>query len=54
MRLLGTSRPTAGRVLDALVEAGILVETTGKRRDRTFAYDAYLLRLREGTEVGRE
>jgi Fic family protein len=54
MRLLGTSRPTAGRALDALVGAGILVETTGKRRDRTFAYDGYLQRLREGTEVGGE
>jgi Fic family protein len=52
MRLLGTSRPTAGRALDALVDAGILVETTGKRRDRTFAYESYLQRLREGTEVG--
>jgi Fic family protein len=51
MRLLGVARPTAARSLDALVEAGILVETTGKRRDRTFAYDAYLRRLREGTEL---
>jgi Fic family protein len=54
MRLLITSRPTAGRALDALVDAGILVETTGKRRDRTFAYEGYLQRLREGTEVGGE
>jgi Fic family protein len=55
MRLLSVARPTAARSLDALVEAGILVETTGKRRDRTFAYDAYLRRLREGTELeGRQ
>lgn len=52
MRMLGTSRPTAGRALDALVEAGILVEATGRRRDRTFAYQRYVQRLREGTEVG--
>lgn len=54
MRLLSTTRPTAGRALDALVEAGVLVETTGRRRDRSFAYDAYLGRLREGTETGVE
>lgn len=51
MRLLGASRPTAGRSIDTLVLAGILVETTGKRRDRAFAYDAYLQRLRDGTEL---
>jgi len=33
------------------VESGILVETTGKRRDRTYAYEAYLRRLREGPEL---
>ena len=51
MRLLATSRPTANRSIETLVDAGVLVETTGKRRDRAFAYDAYLRRLREGTEI---
>lgn len=51
MRLLNTTRPTAGRAIEALVGAGVLFETTGKRRDRSFAYDAYLKRLREGTEL---
>ncbi len=51
-RLLNTSRPTATRALDALVDARILTETTGKRRDRTFAYQNYLNCLRKGTEVG--
>ncbi len=51
MRLLDTTRPTAGRAIDALVDAGVLVETTGRRRDRSFVYDAYLKRLREGTEL---
>jgi len=51
MRLLTTSRPTANRAIETLVSGGILVETTGKRRDRSFAYDAYLRRLREGTEL---
>lgn len=51
MRMLDTTRPTAGRALDALVGAGVLVETTGRRRDRSFAYLAYLKRLREGTDL---
>ena len=49
---LGVSRPTAGRAIDTLIEAGVLVETTGRRRDRSFAYEGYLQRLREGTELG--
>lgn len=51
MRVLNTTRPTAGRAIDTLVDAGVLVATTGKRRDRAFAYEAYLRRLREGTDV---
>jgi hypothetical protein len=30
---------------------GVLTETTGKQRDRTFAYTGYLEKLRVGTEV---
>jgi Fic family protein len=52
MNALTVSRPTAGRAIDTLVEAGILIETTGRRRDRSFAYESYLKRLREGTELG--
>ena len=52
MRLLATTRPTAIRAIDTLVASSVLVETTGKRRDRAFAYDGYLKRLREGTEIG--
>jgi hypothetical protein len=33
------------------VDAGILTETTGRRRDRTYGYAAYLDRLRVGTEL---
>lgn len=51
MRLLETSKPTASRAVDLLVDAGVLVETTGKKRDRTYAYEAYLERLRVGTEL---
>jgi Fic family protein len=45
MRLLGTTKPTAGRAIDALVKVGVLVETSGKRRDRTYAYREYLEHL---------
>lgn len=51
MRLLSASKPTAGRAVEALVDAGVLVETTGKRRDRWFAYQAYMDILRVGTDL---
>jgi hypothetical protein len=34
-----------------LVAAGVLVETTGRKRDRSFVYRGYLDRLRAGTEL---
>lgn len=49
--LLATTRPTATKAVAALVDAGVLVETTGRRRDRTFSYAAYLDQLRAGTEL---
>jgi len=49
---LGTTKPTAGRAIEVLITAGILVETTGKKRDRAYAYQAYVERLRAGTELG--
>lgn len=51
VKLIGASKPTATRAIETLMEAGILVETTGKKRDRSFAYQAYLDRLRVGTEL---
>lgn len=51
VRLLDTTKPTATRAIEALLEAGILVETTGRRRDRVFAYQAYIDCLRIGTEL---
>jgi Fic family protein len=53
MRLVTTSKPTAGRAIEHLVEASVLVESTGKRRDRSYAYRAYLDRLKVGTELAR-
>jgi Fic family protein len=49
---LSTTKPTAGRAIEALEAAGVLVETTGKKRDRVYVYRAYLDRLRTGTELG--
>jgi len=46
-----TSKPTATKAINSLVEAGILVETSGRSRGRTYAYRAYLDLLREGTEI---
>jgi Fic family protein len=53
MRLVDASKPTATRAVDALLARGILVETTGRRRDRSFAYATYLDQLRIGTELPR-
>ncbi|MFP4600890.1 MAG: Fic family protein [Persicimonas sp.] len=49
--LLDTSPPTAGKAISILEEAGVLVEVTGRKRDRVFHYERYLDRLREGTEL---
>lgn len=51
MKLIETTKPTAGRAIEHLAAAGVLVETTGKKRDRSFVYQAYLNRLRVGTEL---
>ncbi|MBZ0273103.1 Fic family protein [bacterium] len=51
MTLLDTTRPTATKAIAALVDAGILRETSGRKRDRIFAYKAYLDRLRAGTDL---
>jgi len=51
MKLLDTSKPTATRAIEVLAEIGILAETTGKKRDRSFAYRTYMERLRTGTEL---
>ncbi len=51
MKLLDTSKPTAARAIDALVKVGVLIETTGKKRDRWYSYQKYLERLRGGTDL---
>jgi Fic family protein len=51
MKLVETTKPTAGRAIELLVAAGVLIETTGKKRDRAWVYQGYLDRLRVGTEL---
>lgn len=48
---LDVSKPTAGRAVQVLERCGVLVETTGRQRDRSWMYQRYLDRLREGTEL---
>ena len=52
--IANVTKPTAGRAIETLVAAGMLVETTGKRRDRMWAYDRYLQRLKIGTELAAD
>ncbi len=51
MTRTAVTKPTAGKVVDQLVAAGVLRETTGRQRDREFVYEGYLGVLRAGTEV---
>jgi Fic family protein len=43
--LLDVTKPTASKAIDALVDAAILRETTGRLRDRVYAYHSYLRTL---------
>lgn len=47
---LGVSFPTASDAIERLVELGVLVEITGRQKNRAFAYERYLAILSEGTE----
>jgi Fic family protein len=51
VKLLETTKPTAGKAVELLTQAGVLVESTGKKRDRSFVYRGYLDRLKVGTEL---
>ena len=50
VRICDTTRPTAAKAIDSLCQAGILQETSGRSRDRTYAYLEYLDLLKVGTE----
>ena len=40
--LLGVTKPTAIKAIESLQKIGVIRETTGRRRDRIYAYQAYL------------
>jgi Fic family protein len=42
IELLGVSKPTALKAIEVLEAAGVLKETSGRRRDRVHAYQRYL------------
>jgi Fic family protein len=46
-----TTPPTATKAIESLCAAGILEETSGRKRDRVYAYRMYLDLLKEGTEL---
>ena len=48
---LEVSKPTAGRAVETLEKAGVLIEVTGKKRDRWWVYQSYLDKLRVGTDL---
>lgn len=50
MELLSTTKPTATKAIESLRKAGILLETTGRLRDRVYAYEDYLKLLTKDTE----
>jgi len=46
--LLKTTKPTAGKAIRRLEKIGVLIETSGKIRGRTFAYAGYKAPRRDG------
>ena len=50
-KLCETTKPTASKAIESLCSEGILAETSGRRRDRTYTYGRYLELLKVGTEV---
>lgn len=51
--LLQTTKPTAGKAVEALQKAGVLHEVSGRRRDRVYAYKGYLDLLAMDTAIPR-
>ena len=44
-KLLGATAPTARKAVEVLQRVGVLCETSGRQRDRVYAYQAYLQAL---------
>ncbi|MFN3194023.1 MAG: Fic family protein [Aureliella sp.] len=49
--LLATTKPTAAKAIEALEKTGVISETSGKKRDRVYAYTEYLSVLGAGTDL---
>lgn len=49
--MLDTTKPTASKAIGILEKLNILEEQSGRKRDRTFGYAAYLENLRVGTDL---
>lgn len=49
--VLQTTKPTAAKAIHALTDAGILVERTGRQRDRVYGYQRYLKLLSADTQL---
>lgn len=47
---IGVSAPTVAKSLEHLRQLGIVLETSGRERNRLFVYESYLKVLNEGTE----
>jgi Fic family protein len=47
---LGLTQPPVTKAIERMIGLGVLVELTGRRRDRVYAYRRYLDLLAEGTE----
>jgi hypothetical protein len=51
VEICDTTHPTASKAIDSLTRAGVLEETSGRSRNRVWAYSEYLDLLKEGTEL---
>lgn len=49
-KVLDTSQPTATAAIENLVKLGVVKEVSGRKRDKLFAYEAYLNILKQDTE----
>lgn len=49
--ILAVTLPTARTAIKSLEETGILQETTGRKRDRSYSYQEYLEIIKEGTDL---
>ena len=51
LRSPSSGKTTAAKAISSLCESGVLEETSGRARDRTYSYRPYLDLLKAGTEV---